>query len=177
MDSETHRLGGSDCERLRPGPIAQPVNTLTSFGYVLAGGVVLSGERSRGLAARPEVVAFASLLGLVGVGSVAFHGPQPWGAKLMHDVPIPLLLGIAVATPIVRRRRGRAPLPGWSRRRGQLVAGTTVAALAAYLGGRTGAPSCHPDSVVQLHGDWHLLSAAAFVGVAQMLYDDGDRHD
>jgi hypothetical protein len=113
------------------------------------------------------------MLALVGAGSVAFHGPQPSGARAMHDVPIPLLLGLAIGTPLVRRGRGRTPLPGWSRRHGATLAGTAVAAGLAYAGGRTGAPTCDPDSPLQLHGAWHVLSAAGFVVVADILYREG----
>jgi len=48
-----------------------------------------------------------------------------------------------------------------------------VAALASYAGGRTGAPTCDPDSPLQLHGAWHVLSAAGFVVVADILYREG----
>jgi hypothetical protein len=34
------------------------------------------------------------------------------------------------------------------------------ASLAANLLGRTGAPTCRPDAVLQFHGVWHVLSAA-----------------
>ena len=31
----------------------------------------------------------------------------------------------------------------------------------AYAGGRTGSPVCDADSLLQLHGLWHLSTAAA----------------
>lgn len=34
-------LGDGDCEALRPGPIGQPVNTVTSLAYVAAGAWLL----------------------------------------------------------------------------------------------------------------------------------------
>jgi hypothetical protein len=166
------RLGGSDCERLRPGLVAQPVNTVTSLGYALAGGIVLATARGRGGRPTRAELAYSGLLGLVGLGSVAFHGPQPPGARLMHDAPIPVLLLAAVATPAARVRRGAPALPGWSQRRGAVLVGLSVAAASAYLGGRTDARTCDPDSVVQLHGAWHLLSAAAFVVLAGALFEE-----
>ena len=166
------RLGGSDCERLRPGLVAQPVNTVTSLGYVLAGGIVLATARGRGELPARAAMAYSGLLGLVGLGSVAFHGPQPPGARLMHDAPIPVLLLAAVATPTARVRRGVPALPGWSRRRGGVLVGLSAAAAAAYLGGRTDAHTCDPDSMVQLHGAWHLLSAATFVVLARALFEE-----
>jgi hypothetical protein len=167
------RIGCSDCERIRDGWLAQPVNALSSLAFVGAAGVVLARTWQPAWDRRGEVLAFSALLSLVGAGSVAFHGPQPPGARLMHDVPIPVLIGLALGTPLVRSRGGLDPMPGWSRRRGATLATTVVAALCAYAGGRTGAPTCDPDSPLQLHGAWHVLSAAGFVTVADILYRGG----
>ncbi len=163
------RLGGSDCERLRSGPIAQPVNTATSAAYVLGAAAVLArhGSQPDGPG---EVATYAALMALVGLGSIAYHGPQPPGARLMHDLPIPVLVAWAVGTPLVRRHRGAAALPGGSRRRGAALALTGIAAVAAYAGGRTGTRTCDPDSPLQLHGAWHVLTAAGFVMGADILY-------
>ncbi len=170
------RIGCSDCERIREGWLAQPVNAVTSLAFVAASGVVLARTRGPAREVRGEVLAYSTMLALVGAGSVAFHGPQPPGAKAMHDLPIPLLIALALGTPLVRRRAGRTALPGWSPRRGAALAGTAVAAGLAYAGGRTGAPTCDPDSPVQLHGAWHVLCAAGFVTVADILYRGGS-HD
>jgi hypothetical protein len=167
------RIGCSDCERIRDGWLAQPVNALSSLAFVGAAGMVLARTWQPARDRRGEVLAFSALLSLVGAGSVAFHGPQPPGARLMHDVPIPVLIGLALGTPLVRSRGGLDPMPGWSRRRGATLATTVVAALCAYAGGRTGAPTCDPDSPLQLHGAWHVLSAAGFVTVADILYRGG----
>lgn len=167
------RLGCTDCERMRTGPIAQPVNTLTSLAFLAAAGVVASRGMRRG-SHRIECLAFAGVLGLVGAGSVAFHGPQPRGAKAMHDWPIAALLAFTFVTPVARRLGGRSPLPGWSGRRGAALAGTTVAAALAYAGGRTSAPTCDPDSPLQLHGLWHVLAAAGFTQAAAMLFEESD---
>jgi hypothetical protein len=164
------RMGCSDCERIHDGWLAQPVNALTSLAFVGAAGVVLARTWRPAEERRGEVVAYAAVLALVGAGSVAFHGPQPPGAQAMHDLPIPILVAAALGTPLVRSSRGLDLLPGWSRRRGATLAATAVAALAAYAGGRTGAPTCRPDSPLQLHAAWHALSAAGFVTVADILY-------
>ena len=71
------RLGESDCEQIRTGLIAQPVNTLSSLAYVAGGGWVAGAVR----AGRPAAVAFGALLGAVGAGSVLYHGPCPPGAS------------------------------------------------------------------------------------------------
>ena len=167
------RIGCSDCERIRDGWLAQPVNALTSLAFVGAAAVVLARTWRPAADRRGEILAYSAVLTLVGAGSVAFHGPQPAGARAMHDVPIPVLIGLALGTPFIRSHRGLDPLPGWSRRRGGVLAATIVAALAAYAGGRTGAPTCDPDSPLQLHGAWHVLSAAGFVTVADILYGGG----
>lgn len=167
------RMGCSDCERIRDGWLAQPVNALTSLAFVGAAGVTLVRTWRPGVDRRGEILAYSAGLTLVGLGSVAFHGPQPTGARVMHDVPIPVLIGLALGTPLVRSHRGLDALPGWSRHRGGVLAATIVAALAAYAGGRTGAPTCDPDSPLQLHGAWHVLSAAGFVTVADILYRGG----
>lgn len=169
-DPSVDRIGCSDCERIRDGWLAQPVNALTSLAFVGAAGVVLARTWQPAPDRRGEVLAYASLLALVGVGSVAFHGPQPPGARAMHDIPIPVLVGLAVGTPVARRARGQVPLPGWSSGRGQALAATASAAGLAYAGGRTGAATCDPDSLLQLHGAWHVLAALGFVTVADILY-------
>jgi len=169
-EATEHRLGCTDCERLRSGPVAQPVNTVTSLAFIAAAGVVVAGAR-RNQARRGELLSYGGLLALVGVGSVAFHGPQPRGAKALHDWPIVGLLALTAATPVVRVARGRPPLPGWSRRRGLALAATASAAALAWVGGRTSAPTCDPDSVFQLHGCWHVLASVGFVEGAALLYD------
>lgn len=167
------RIGCSDCERIRDGWLAQPVNALTSLAFVGAAAVVLARSWQPARDRRGEALAYSALLALVGAGSVAFHGPQPPGARAMHDWPIPVLLGLAAGTPLARGVRGHVPLPGWSRRRGAVLGATGLAAGMAYAGGRTGAPTCHPDSPVQLHGAWHILAALGFVTVADILYRGG----
>jgi hypothetical protein len=170
-DDVDTRLGSTDCERLRPGLIAQPVNTATSLAFVAAAGATALRSRRRGTPYGAQEVAYSALLALVGIGSVAFHGPQPRGAKVLHDAPIAGMLALAVATPVVRRVGGRTALPGWTPRRGAVLAGVAVAAAAAFAGGRTSAPTCCPDCVLQLHGLWHVLAAAGFTLLDEVLYD------
>lgn len=167
------RLGCADCERLRDGPLAQPVNTVTSLAFVAAAGVVAAGAL-RTPRHRIERLSFAAILALVGAGSVAFHGPQPRGAKALHDWPIAGLLAVVVTTPSLRSLRGSTALPGWSRRRGLALAVTGAAAAASWVGGRTDSPLCDPDSPLQLHGCWHVLAASGFLQGATILYGRGD---
>ncbi len=81
------RIGESDCEELGDGFLVQPINALSSFAYVAVGiavAVVASRRVDRPL---PSYV-YAISLAAIGLGSVAFHGPQPAGSRLMHDLPI-----------------------------------------------------------------------------------------
>ena len=87
------RLGESDCEQIRTGLIAQPINTLSSLAYVAGGGWVAA----RGVqAGRPAAVAFGALLGAVGAGSILYHGPCPPGAQQAHDSSLAAALGFVV---------------------------------------------------------------------------------
>lgn len=166
-------LGGTDCERLREGLLAQPANAVSSAAYVLAAGVVLARLWGPARERRPEVAGYAAVLALVGAGSVLYHGPQVAGSKALHDWPIPVLLSIVVATPLVRRRRGLPALPGWTRTRGVWLAGLGGIGLGSYALGRTGSPLCDPDSLLQPHALWHVTTAAAFAVVAEILYRPG----
>jgi len=141
-------LGGSDCEALGDGVLGQPVNTLSSLAYVAAGAYVLR----RGGPPGPALA-----LALVGVGSVLYHGPMPPGAELVHDAA---LVAVPVAALAVVWRRRSFPRP------------PAVAVVALALGAvvnvlsRTGAPLCRPDSPLQGHALWHVLTA---VGAALWL--------
>jgi hypothetical protein len=137
-------LGASDCEALHGGWLGQPVNALSSLAYVVAGGYVL---RRGGRGALVPAIA----LGAVGAGSVLYHGPMPAGAELAHDGS---LIALAVAAPLSWLRRAPRRPPAAA-----LVVG--AAAIAVNLLTRTGAPLCQPDSVLQGHAAWHILTATA----------------
>ena len=153
-------LGDGDCEALRPGPWGQPVNTLTSFGYVGVG-AWLAGRAGRPTSAEGRVAtAYAALTALTGAGSVAYHGPQFAGAQFLHDTPILGVAGVGTAVPLWRALRGRTAVPGWSTGLGVAMAATSAVAGAAYLAGRTSSRTCRPTSWWQFHGWWHLGTAA-----------------
>lgn len=136
-------LGASDCEALHAGWLGQPVNGLSSLAYVVAGAYVL---RRGG----PVVPALA--LGAVGGGSLLFHGPMPPGAEAAHDWSIVALAG---TFPLVAWGRRGFPRPP--------AAALVVFGIAIVINvlTRTGAPLCRPDSLLQGHGAWHVLTAAA----------------
>ncbi|CAN5691218.1 hypothetical protein BH10ACT3_BH10ACT3_16880 [soil metagenome] len=154
-------LGDGDCEALRPGLLGQPVNTITSLGYVGVGAWLAGRSGRRAVRADRSALAFAALTALAGAGSVAYHGPQFAGAQFLHDTPVYGVLGVGAAVPVWRTVRGEVAVPGWSTGLGFAIAGTTAAAGAAYLAGRTTSCVCRPYSWWQFHGLWHLGTAAA----------------
>jgi type IV secretory pathway VirB2 component (pilin) len=179
----------ADCERILQSWWGQPVNTITAIAFVVAGGLVWWRRRD------PTT---SSLVVAVGVGSVAFHGPMPPWGEFLHDVSIALTLvwvllvelkrehlrplGLALGlggsvTPVVADPAqavaavaviGLILISGDRRAiRWTAVAILAVGALVGTLS-QTGWPLCHPDSLWQGHGFWHLSAAAALAiwGVA-----------
>lgn len=119
-------VGESDCEALRDGLLAQPVNALTSLAYVAVGVAIAAVTwRDRDDAAAAWIV-FALCVCGVGVGSVLFHGPQPAGSRFLHDAPIllaavfMLVHDVFVFVPRLRRQ-----LPWFA------IAGAAAVAVAA----------------------------------------------
>ena len=149
-------LGAADCELLRAGELAQPVNTASSLVLAVIGVWILLRARrcERG---RRAASTFGVLTILAGLGSVDYHGLQSPVAQWTHDAGAALLVAAAVAVPLWRLVQRRPPVPGWSRIRAVALAGAAVVALTAYWSGRTGTVLCDPDSIVQLHALWHLM--------------------
>lgn len=150
-------MGGTDCERIGAGWLAQPANAVSSLAYVAVAGWLLRDARG------PEndrmvLVSSAAALAAVGAGSLAYHGPQPGWAPLVHDGSIlglgAVLFGAAVRGLVLRRPLGEL-------RRWRTAGVWAAAGLVTYAAGRTGSRLCRPDSVLQLHGIWHGLSALA----------------
>ncbi len=88
--------------------MGQPANTISSFPFVIAG-VVVTVMAVRSGTWRATSLVFAACLMAVGQGSVAYHGPQPPGAELVHDLSIAFLLALiafhdlSLLTPQFRR--------------------------------------------------------------------------
>lgn len=162
------QIGGSDCEVIGNGLLAQPVNALTSAVYIATGLAVwwrMPAEqrwRAGGL--------YSLLLVLVGVGSVLYHGPQLPGSQQAHDLPIAGLFVVMGVVLLVRWRRGQALLPGASGGRFIALAVVGAVGLLAYATGRTGSVLCDPESLLQPHGLWHICGAIAFGIVGDMLF-------
>jgi hypothetical protein len=164
-------LGAGDCERLHDGLVAQPVNTASALAYV-AVGAWLAGRGLRAGPGRRPLLVFGLAVGLAGIGSVDYHGPGSPAARLLHDGGLYAVTGLVVWHEVAGRVGRRRPGTGWPRPR--RVAWTPRrraayrAALAATAGGaacwwlgRTASPWCDPDSPLQPHAAWHLLTAAA----------------
>lgn len=164
-------MGGADCEGLRAGWLAQPANAVSSLAYVAAGAGALWRHQRAGGGGWASLAGAGGLIA-VGIGSVAYHGPQPAWADLAHDGAIAWLM-LALAGHALRLLR--QPMAG-RRGLGSLAAAWRPAAVwlvpasAAYLAGRTGSSFCDPASLWQPHAAWHTLSAA---GLALVLVTNG----
>jgi len=131
---DDHFVAASDCERIRPGLITQPVNTATSLAYVVAGGAVAI--RARQAQRAGHGVAFAGPLAgalvLNGLGSVAYHGPGGRAGKWLHDTGL-------VAVNATLAVAGAARLFELERRHVRVVDAALVAGAAGVLAIRPGA--------------------------------------
>jgi hypothetical protein len=148
-------MGGSDCEQIRSGWLAQPANASSSLVYVAVGIWLLWRSRAPDVRRAPLVSSGAALVA-VGVGSFAFHGPQPGWAHVAHDGSALLLTLLLIADHIslLVRARMAVVLAAW-----KAAAPWMVLALAAYWAGRTASPLCSPSALWQPHAAWHALSA------------------
>ena len=135
-----------DCEAIGETLLGQPVNSMTTLAFVLAGALVFRSNRRRWVA-----------VGLVatGIGSFLFHGPMPNYAQLAHDVTLWFLVAVVVVS-IVTEYRATGE---WR----HLLGPGLLLAVVAVIGrlGATGNPLCDPSSLWQPHGLWHIGSAVA----------------
>jgi hypothetical protein len=174
----------ADCETIGAGVLGQPVNTLTTLAFLVAG-VVLIGLR-------PERRWVGIGLVATGVGSFLFHGPMPAGSEWAHDLTLAWLIAIVagigsrwehlthlpalvvlaaafaiapvVADPVAVVMTGLALITVFRRDRSRPVLAPLLllAAVAVYgRMGATGGPLCDPGSVLQPHAVWHVGSALA----------------
>jgi Ceramidase len=198
-------VGGSDCERIGQGFLAQPANALSSIAYLFVGVLLLQ----RALAGRPRaaLAAYAATVIGVGLGSAAYHGPMPSWGRFAHDLTIAAVLAFVVGNDVALARGARmrtaiaisgvllgvsavvlavAPdatnvldavlvvaavgaelaaarssptrVPGVRRAWIVGIAALTIGVALNALG-RTDAPLCDPESPVQLHAAWHVITA------------------
>jgi hypothetical protein len=191
-------FGATDCELIGEAFLSQPVNALTSLGFVIAG---LEIARRR-----PGRLPFGVAVALVGVGSFLAHGPRWDGSVWLHDVTIAWVLVLVLADGVPRFVVGGA-IPGLgvlfalapiandavlvvfaigaigreltpSRRTGATVAAVAILASGAVIGtlSRTGWPLCAPGSLLQGHAAWHLLAATALAvwGIGDRVGDQAE---
>lgn len=135
-------VAASDCERCRPGLVAQPVNAASSLAFVVAGAamVATAGRPGSAGAARGGEAAVGWAAVAAGLGSVAYHGPGTALGRYLHDASLlALLAGVVVADaaritgrPVPRAALGAVPVvaavgaaPRWT------MAAQAVAGLAA----------------------------------------------
>jgi 1-acyl-sn-glycerol-3-phosphate acyltransferase len=83
-------------------------------------------------------------------------------APALSTIGTGVLAIVVVAAEVGARRRGRAPV--W--RLGLVVLGGI--AVATWFAGRSDAPTCDPQSWMQWHGVWHLMSALVVVAWADV---------
>lgn len=155
MTAPVAHVAASDCERIHPGLIGQPANTVSSLAFMAAAMPIARAARLR---RRPAWLAVAAAAAVEGFGSAAYHGPGGRQAKRLHDVGIVALVGtmaVAVAsegTPVHRRPR---------------TATLATAAVTLHVLSRTGGPLCSCRSPLQGHALFHVLAAAALAAAAQ----------
>jgi len=103
---------------------------------------------------------FGLAVAVAGIGSVDYHGPGSPAARLLHDGGLYAVVGY-VAWTEVARWVGRARLAPGRRAAYRLALAATAAGAACWWAGRTAGPWCDPDSLLQGHAAWHLLTAFA----------------
>jgi hypothetical protein len=126
--------------------------------------------------------ALLSLVSLVAVRHLRASGLRPhptWavhGSALAFSALLPLAVPNAtnaavlalVATALTAERIGRSR--SMDAVVGAPVAATFAVGLAALALGRTGAPLCRPESLLQLHALWHVLAATGTMAWARRAF-------
>jgi hypothetical protein len=138
-----------DCERIRPGLVGQPANTVSSLAFLAA--AVPIARHGRRAGSRPWA-AVAAASAVEGIGSVGYHGPGGRVAKLVHDGGL-VALAVTITAAV-----GTDPRPTHIRGRTVVL---TAAAAALHALSRTGGPLCSCNSRLQGHAVFHVLAAAA----------------
>jgi hypothetical protein len=171
-----------DCELIGAGFWGQPVNTATCLAFLIGAAYIWRKRRDP---------AMSLLVALVGLGSIAFHGPMPPGGEFLHDVTIVWVLAWVILVETGRTSRWALIfLAGAVLSAIPVVANPSQALLAVGVGvvqirsrdqrplrlltlglllggavfGRlsaSGGPFCDPDSLWQGHGLWHIIAALA----------------
>lgn len=152
-DDPIAHVAASDCERIRPGAIGQPANTVSSLAFVIAAVPIAARARERRSLAWAAVAAATAF---EGIGSVAYHGPGGRVAKAIHDVGL-----VALIASLTRARLSERPVQVRPR-----AAALGVAAGVLHTLSRTGGPLCSCNSRLQGHAVFHVLAASALVAAS-----------
>lgn len=188
-----------DCEELRPGWLAQPVNAASCLSFLVAA-AWLWRRLARAGSGSPEAALFCGLVAANGVGGVAFHGPGDRASHWLHDTALvgtfaamaasrapvaagaTALAGVGLAVKPsatnVASVLGTALVAGSEARRRRRPRARTGAVLltaaAVNAVSRTGGPCCRPRSLLQGHALWHVLNAVALAdwGLAAFADDE-----
>jgi hypothetical protein len=124
---ERQHPAACDCERIRPGFIAQPANALSSLAYVVAGVALCRRARRRDDPA-PTSTVFGLLVAANGIGSAGFHGPGGRFGHWLHDTALLGTMATMVVENVVAvgERGTRAAVPAAT-----VATGVAAAALVA----------------------------------------------
>ncbi len=146
-----------DCELLRAGWPAQPINTVSAVAFLVAA-TWLWRRRAR---------VPAAAVAAVGAGSAWFHSDPSGAASWAHDVALYALLALAAVYTWRLIAAQRPPL---------LAAAILASGLAIWFVSRTGGALCRPDYPVQGHAVWHVMAAIAAALVFSMSpnYETGE---
>lgn len=83
------------CERLGPGPAAEPLNALSNLGFLLASAWLLL--RARAAGSPPYARALAAVIFLIGLGSLSFHVFATRGTEILDVLFIAVYVHFFVA--------------------------------------------------------------------------------
>lgn len=103
------RPAESDCEVLGQGFWGQPVNSVTSLAFVVAGVAILNANRSRDR----HRLTYGLLAVATGVGSFIFHGPAPSWSEPVHDLPLVAILAFVAVDAASDVAGRRLPAAWW----------------------------------------------------------------
>ena len=118
-------LAHADCERIRAGPVGQPVNAASCLAYLGAGADLIARARRAPAGRRAWLVAYGAATAANGIGGIAYHGPGGMLSRWLHDSALLATLGL-MAFADAERLAGEE---GWHRGSLAVVAG--AGALAA----------------------------------------------
>jgi hypothetical protein len=105
--------GSTDCEAMNTGVFLQPVNTVSSLAFSVAGvAIVMWANRTVG-SERVNRQIFGTLMVATGLGSVAFHGFDGRLWNFFHDITFLSAVWTVAVVNVAELKRWRTPM-GWS---------------------------------------------------------------